>query len=518
MFLLLLSLVSGCNQNNFTSCYEKSRDPAKCIRSSECIENELEVKLYSSRVHIKGFKVFDQVRETVKDLIGCDLKAYENCFNSSDIKTVSCLIDIDCLDFTDIGELSQDYFYNLQLEGYSNVYYQNPYQNTYQYANLYENQNKNNYSPQNEKVHHTENSDENNENIIKDEVGLLPNASDMNEDSIEIKAMSIEMLASKISEIYDAWDLAKAATETEKVKYKNFFDQEGNLINIDKRLEVLHTAYKKKIREQAEQSQKKTFEDLNAEKPKNPIPTRSPPAQPPTANTLAESFEEYLKQEDDINEFIHKENPKISTSTQNKPPESIKLNLEESEKEFETFWHTPTAGTNNLNKIETERSKNEDLLNEASKNYFEINQIDEENDGLLDEAKDFLETGQNQVQEDDSEFQPKLPNDDEDFSDENNVEYDETSEVVLQKKTEFLQENSCEEKCSEQCKTSENPESCTSQCIYDTCSLSKPATSDYITVIITGLLLFLVVSVIFIFIKSKGSRQVYDSYIKGHNA
>lgn len=522
MFLLLLAFASGCNLNTFSSCYEKSRDPAKCIRSSECIENELEVKLYSSRVHLKGFKVFDQAREAVKDLIGCDLKAYENCFNSTDIKTIGCLIDIDCLDFTDIGELSQEYFYSFPLEGYGNFYYQNTYQNTYQNVNQNTNTNTNTNIPQNAKEHHTENSDENNDSILKDELGLQKNASVKIEDSTEINDMSLEILASKISEIYDIWELLKAANETDKVKYKEFFDKEGNLINIDIRLEVLYNAYRKKIRERVDQDKTKPFEDIYAEKPKNPIPINTPTKQ--TQDALVESFEDYLKQEDDENEFVPVLKPKTSTPTQTNKLESKNSELEENQKEFETLWHTPTADTTNLNKIETDRSKRDDIFNEDEKNELEINQVDEENDTLFDEDKEFGDAGQNQIQEEeeDSEFQPKLPNDDEDFADENKIEYDEaleeSSEDNLQKKTEFLQETSCEEKCSEQCKTSENAESCTSQCIYDTCSSSKPATSDYITVIITGLLLFLVVSVIYIFIKSRGSRQVYDSYIKGHNA
>lgn len=525
MFILLLfSFTLACNPNTFSACYEKFRDSVKCIKSSECVENYLELKLYTSRVYIQGFKVFDNFQDIVQELIGCDLEEYENCFKYSDSKTITCLIGINCLEFTEIDELILDIPNpsNGNVNGDGVIYYQNI------------NPNPNSIGDENNKDHHNQKSEENtnhgnidqfNQNLYKDETGINKSTADQNEDSIGIDKMSLESIASLISEIYDQWEIAKEAQGADRSKYKNFYDAEGNIIDIDVKLEALYNAYRRKIHERMEvqRSQPKPFEDLSTETQEHPnlVP---PKVTPVSTYSQLDSFDDNLKQTDSeiAIPVKSKSDPTASNTRTHKSADQSKETSDQDQNEFENLWHKPGATANNLNKVEKEEIKQEDEFEEFNEKDLENNQ----NDESLDAADG------NQPDDEDSEFQPKIRDEREDenedegedggLAQEDKIESDgineEIAEVPEDKTTGFLQENTCEEKCSLQCKTSEDTETCTSQCIYNTCSTSKPVTSDYITVILTGMFLFIVVFVIYIFIKSRGSRQVYDSYIKGHSA
>ena len=534
-FFLLFSFTSACNPNTFSACYDKTRDSAKCIVSSECVENELELKLSVSRVHIKGFNVSDIVRETVQDLIACDLEEYENCFKHKDSKTITCLIGINCLDFTEIDELSVNYPNGLYAptDGNGMIYYQN----TNTAANTSENPN----HGHNEKF---------NQDLYKDEAAVYKKAADLSEDSVEIENMSLETVAALINEIYDQWDIAKEAQGAERAKFKHFYDKEGNLIEIDVKLEALYNAYRKKIHErmEIERSKPKPFEDLNAETQEHPKQEPPAVATPASPHAQLDSFDDNLKQVDSEVFIPAKANqhPAASISKKTNLADPIKETQDQARNGFETPGHEAGPKANDLKKVEN--LKKDDDFDEFNNNDLEISQ----NDELLNIAD------HNQGGEEDSEFQPKMRDEDENedenenenekededekevenndekedeneyegenenLDQENKIESDEINEEIVEvatdKKTEFLHENSCEEKCSIQCKTSEDTESCTSQCIYNTCSIAKPVASDYVTVIVTGIFLFIVVFVIYIFIKSRGSHQVYDSYIKGHTA
>jgi hypothetical protein len=463
------------------------------------------VKLQQSLVHIKGFSVSTSIRPQLSEAISCDLDKYEDCFESKSSNTVSCLVSIDCLDFTEISELKEEYNPN-----YDQFSYINEFINTYSAAFMNRNQATAGLSSE-----EGPNIDENNQNshlatetftqgLYKDEARLFHKQVNDDNQINQFESLSLNQISKKISEVYDVWELARIAVGKEKEKYRDFFDDEWNLIDIDVRLEVLYKAYRKKIHQTMEKEnflrnkgkEVQTFEDVSQEFAENqPVVRKLKKNQNYDSifNELTENDESFTFHETQKN--VEPVEP-ISENTKTSDTENAE-SFDSVTQDFEKLWNP---------------GKPETIIKFSQNNHPEDSFIfSEENPEDPSETKN------------DSEFEPKFQDLDSipipsDLSSSSSLSSEFLEKPDQLKNVEFLQENlSCEEDCEKNCKSLEDQDSCISECIYKTCSSSPASSSDYLTVMLTGLALFLVAFIIYSFMKNRSSL-IHDSYIKGHTS
>lgn len=70
---------------------------------------------------------------------------------------------------------------------------------------------------------------------------------------------------------------------------------------------------------------------------------------------------------------------------------------------------------------------------------------------------------------------------------------------------------SCAQDCEQLCDDKKNPESCVSNCLNEFCQPSNFISSDYFSVVLTGVVLFLIVFTIFLFIQNKSMRNAIEN-------
>lgn len=603
-----INLVLSCQLEVFEDCLGNGKRSTKCIRKSECIEQEIEIKVPSNMLLLKGFVVESEVKFEIGELIGCDLYSYELCFNLQPKDVVSCLRKIDCLDFIEISELREDYgnFNYPDFNQFNNRYSndnneetenptkeeENPNNNDLFYAwkQIFEKQVGEMETEQDESEEIGQDESENfeiDEEFDEDgkdfEIGLFGNSDQNIDEDVQgrenekvdhyvneadtffddlwkieqdvaknekeaekklakngLEDFTLQEIADKIEELYDEWEKAKMAEGAERVNYQWMMDEQGEVKELDVLLEDLYIAYRKKIHEK--------MEDQYKNKPDNDHDS----ATRQTNENNQKTHEKFSKEQEKAENF--KENTKKNLnepekkveetkSKQNKdddyPTEvEIDLDIEESgeipedyekETEIDEEFHSMLEEIAAFEKkFGIYKQKSDNNAGNEDKDFEENEHFDsdiEENDsleykliGLMNDGDSGLEPNMN---DEDFDFEKHGEFIEDEYQELENSEDDDQVSLKTIKKEEFLQtdeenSDSCEKSCERRCLKSEN-ESCLSNCLTSMC-FEGTSRTDYFTVIITGLFLFCVVSIIYLFMKNRNIRIGYENYIKGHTS
>jgi hypothetical protein len=102
------------------------------------------------------------------------------------------------------------------------------------------------------------------------------------------------------------------------------------------------------------------------------------------------------------------------------------------------------------------------------------------------------------------------------------IERDSKNEPVHDEDLKFLQSNAiqsedCEKNCEIMCGKGDNLGECKSNCMTSFCAVGTENETSYLTVIVTGVILFLIVSIIYLFMQNKSMRIAFEQgdYVLG---
>lgn len=154
---------------------------------------------------------------------------------------------------------------------------------------------------------------------------------------------------------------------------------------------------------------------------------------------------------------------------------------------------------------------NEGLIDKLEKIQQEIEELEKELEGGGDKGKDLesnkvngIGGGTGEMLNSELDYQVEVGASNEDAG---NKEQIKGGAVNLVK----ADTNSCAMDCEQLCDNKKTPESCVTNCIDEFCKSSKFISSDYFSVILTGIVLFLVIFTIFLFIQNKSMRNAIEN-------
>ena len=385
--------------------------------------------------------------------------------------------------------------------------------------------------------------------------------------------LTLSEIGDKIQIVYDEWEKAKAAKGPERLEYHWMMNEQGEIKELDVLLEDLYIVYRKKLHEMMQVSEHIEGKTEVPAKDKNPQKNSKK-----NNENQAENSEKSSESLSDIKRtFKNKENTQIkNTEKYSESPQDAVMDLFNKESEYQEF--NKINEEDNLideneedeeeeeeeeEDDEEEEEKDEDEDDEEEKDEDEEEKDKDEEEELdttrgthkIKEENNFVdeeELGTNQedieefnkktvdfVNENESGLEPDINEENEtDQNDEDQIfdleeekaedkikqftiETDDDSYLSSESNKGFLRakaqdSDSCEKSCESRCSSAKNDE-CLSTCLSSICSVPSNR-SDYLTVILTGLFLFCIVSIIYLFMKNRNIRIGNQDYIKGHTS
>lgn len=614
--LFTIYLALSCQLEIFEDCLGNGKRSTKCIKKSNCIEQELEIKVPQNQLLIKGFVVDPEVKFEIGELIGCDLFSYELCFNLQAKDVVGCLRKIDCINFIEISELREeynDYFANVDYNQFNNRYNNNEAKTPtkeeeanndlfYVWKQIFENQGGDNGEDQedskevdpdesfnfgadeefeidgqelengvyedsdqifdinlqgekNEVDHNGNEADTFFEDLWKIEQDVVKNQkeTEKKEEKNSLEELSIQEIGDKIQDLYDEWEKAQKAQGDERAKYQWMMDEQGELKELDVLLGDLYIVYRKKLHEAMEtQYKNKPADNLeSATQGTNESHKKSDETLPKKQENVEKTKEnnEKTKENKEIPQKTQENPHKIPDNPAKKDEKTEAKNKKDTDYIAEIEMDLDIEDSKDIPEDYEKEFESEDIFNSLLEEItafekrigtyrptFENGDIDlEANEDFVPDYEEYESTEYKLIgiiNDADSGLEPNM--NDRDFDGEYNVEESDSEYNVLEsseeddrvnlktaKKSEFLQADnestdSCEKSCEQRCLNADN-DSCLSDCLSSVC-YGGSTSSDYFTVIVTGLSLFCVVSVIYLFMKNRNIRIGYENYIKGHTS